>query len=199
MARMRLAAESDAESVQAMYAPYVRETVISFELQPPSVDEMAGRIGKLLSTHPWLVCADDGGAVAGYAYASKHRERAAYQWSVDVAVYVRPDCHRTGVGRGLYTALLAVLGAQGFYNAYAGIALPNDASVGLHRALGFEAVGVYRQVGYKLGRWHDVSWWGLALQPHSDESPQPPRPLSDVIDSPAWAAALDAGLALIRL
>ncbi len=192
---IRLATEADAQHVQAIYAPYVRDTVISFELEPPTADEMADRMRKALT---WLVCADGPGQVAGYAYASKHRERAAYQWSVDVSVYVDPAYQRHGLGRGLYTALLSLLTQEGYFNAYAGITLPNAGSVGLHTALGFQAVGVYTGVGYKFGQWHDVAWLARALQPRA-AAPAPPRPLIELHHTAAAQAALTSGAALCRL
>jgi phosphinothricin acetyltransferase len=197
-ALIRLAADTDAPAVQAIYAPYVRDTVISFELDVPTITEMRERIVRTLALMPWLVCEDSKHEVVGYVYASKHRERAAYQWSVDVTAYVHPRLHRSGVGRGLYTSLFALLRLQEFYTAYAGIALPNAASVGLHTALGFQPVGIYRGVGYKLGKWHDVSWWSLALQPLPPE-PSAPRPLKDVMQHPDWQSALNAGIPLIRV
>lgn len=198
MTLIRLANDADAEALQAIYAPYVLNTAISFELEPPTVDEMRERVRKYLILFPWLVCEDRQGEIAGYVYASKHRERAAYQWSVDVTAYVHPRAQRSGIARGLYTSLFALLRLQGFYNAYAGIALPNDASVGAHRAVGFQAVGVYKNVGYKLGKWHDVSWWSLALQP-PQATPTPPKPLEEVLDHREREVALNAGLQLIRL
>jgi phosphinothricin acetyltransferase len=140
-----------------MYAPFVRETCISFELDPPDDAEMARRIADYGSSHSWLV-AERGGAVAGYAYACPHRSRAAYASSCDVAVYVDPVHARSGVGRALYGALLAEL-APRYHAAFAGIALPNVASVGLHEAMGFTPVGIYREVGWKFGAWRDVGWW----------------------------------------
>jgi L-amino acid N-acyltransferase YncA len=194
---IRLAGPHDAAQVQAIYAPVVRDTTISFELEVPTVDEMRARIEKTLPHYPWLVLGLNGD-VAGYAYASAHRARPAYQWSVDVSVYVHPAHRRRGVGKGLYTALIALLRAQGFFNAYAGIALPNPGSVGLHESVGFKPLGVYREVGYKLGSWHDVGWWELSIQPHHD-NPALPRPLQPLVGSEAWDAALAAGLAQIRL
>ncbi len=188
---IRMAKPADAAQIQAIYAPLVRETAISFELEPPDVEEMRGRIAKITAQYPWLVCAD-GGEVMGYAYAGQHRERAAYQWAVDVTVYVRSDLRRKGVGRALYTALLGVLPLQGYYNAYAGIALPNPGSVGLHEALGFKPVGVYRQVGFKLGKWHDVGWWGLELQEHAAPTGAP-APVSAVMGSEIWKQKLEEG------
>ena len=193
---IRLATPHDAPGVHAIYAPVVRETVISFELEPPTVDGMAKRIGEVVERMPWLVC-EYRGEILGYTYASPHRVRAAYQWSVDVSVYIHAPARRSGVGRGLYRSLFALLVLQGFYQAYAGITLPNPASVGLHELLGFEPVGVYRAVGYKLGAWHDVGWWQLALQARAP-APEPPRRPSAVCESAAWRAALATGLPYLR-
>jgi len=170
---IRVARIEDAAQVLEIYAPNVTGEFISFELEAPTVDEMRARIAKTLPTHPWLVH-DEGGRVAGYAYASKHRERAAYQWATDVSCYVRPEARGRGIGKALYTELLQHLEAQGFRNAYAGIALPNEASVKLHESVGFVPIGVYRNVGFKLGAWRDVGWWARAIgTPERD--PQPPR------------------------
>jgi phosphinothricin acetyltransferase len=192
---VRFATDADAPGVQAIYAPFVRDTAVSFEVEPPTVAEMGGRITTTLARWPWLVCAD-GGAVAGYAYASAHRDRAAYQWSADVTVYVAPSHHRRGVGRACYTALLRIVRLQGFHTAYAGITLPNAGSVGLHETLGFTPVAVYREVGFKLGAWRDVGWWRLALAPPVPEPP-PPRAFADVRGDADVAAAVAAGSALL--
>jgi phosphinothricin acetyltransferase len=135
---------------------------------------MRSRIQSTLQRLPWLVSLDANGDINGYAYASRHRERPAYQWCVDTTAYVRQDIHGQGVGRRLYTVLFDELVRLGYYQAFAGIALPNDPSVGLHEALGFRALGVYRRVGYKLGRWHDVGWWQKPLREPSSE-PAPPQ------------------------
>jgi len=158
MASVRVATENDAAAVSAIYAPYVRETAISFEELPPAPDEMSGRIKRTLATHPFLVF-EDVASVVAYAYASAHRERAAYRWSADVAIYAAPAVHRRGVGRALYAHLLNILRRQGFHAAFAGITLPNASSIGLHEAMGFEHVGTYAEVGFKLGAWRDVGWW----------------------------------------
>lgn len=193
---IRLATGRDGAAVAEIYRPMVASTAISFEVDPPDEREMRRRIEETLSDFPWLVC-EDRGRVIGYAYGTCHRVRAAYQWSVDTSVYVHPDFHRGGVGRGLYTSLFRVLGAQGFVNAYAGITLPNPRSVGLHEAMGFRPVGVYRKVGYKLGEWHDVGWWQLLLQPQPP-TPRLPLNLRRIEDDPAWPGMLAAGLASIR-
>ncbi len=196
-ATIRLATASDAEQIQAIYAPYVIHTAISFELGPPTVEEMRRRIIDILPHWPWLVC-EQKGKILGYVYASRHRSRAAYQWSADVSVYIDEQLHRLGIGRALYSSLFAILALQGFYNAYAGITLPNAASVGLHESLGFQSIGVYHAVGYKLGAWHDVGWWQLVLQPHSIP-PDSPKELRIVRTFPAWETALARGLPLLRL
>ena len=193
---IRLATERDAEQIAAVYAPNVTDTVISFETEAPSTDEMRRRIEATLKRYPWLVC-ERQGRVLGYAYASAHGSRAAYQWSVDVSVYVREGAHRRGVGRALYTSLFAALNLQGFYNAYAGATLPNPASVGLHEAMGFRPVGVYPGVGYKMGAWHDVAWWHLPLRERV-ANPDPPADLPSVLGSEEWEAALKRGLPHLR-
>jgi phosphinothricin acetyltransferase len=193
---IRLARAHDAEQVQAIYASFCTSTPVSFELVAPSVEEMRGRIVDTLQRFPWLV-ADHQGEVLGYVYASPHRQRAAYQWSVDVAAYIRQGRRRLGVGRALYTSLFDLLVLQGFYNAFAGISLPNPASVGLHEALGFQLVGVYRAVGYKCDAWHDVSWWQRLLRPPT-QVPAPLRDLPAVRDLAEFKTALASGLPLLR-
>ena len=159
---VRDARMEDAAAIAAIYAPFVERTTVSFEELAPSAEEMAGRIESIRATHPWLVAERDG-SVAGFAYACPHRARAAYRFSADVSVYVGEGARGRGVGRTLYARLLGRLALQGCHRAYAGIALPNEASVSLHRAMGFEHLGTYREVGFKLGRWHDVAWWERGL------------------------------------
>jgi L-amino acid N-acyltransferase YncA len=155
---IRDAAAADAGRCAEIYAPYVLETAISFEAEPPAADEMAERIAAAQWSHAWLVLEEDG-EVVGYAYGGPFMSRAAYQWATAVSVYMAAGRRRTGGGRALYAALLDRLAGRGHRTALAGIALPNDASVGLHRAMGFEPVGTYRRVGWKHGRWHDVAWF----------------------------------------
>jgi L-amino acid N-acyltransferase YncA len=171
---LRPAEERDADAIAAIYAPIVRDTFISFETEPPSASVMAERIEAIQQRYPWLV-ATMGGAVMGYAYGSALRPRAAYQWSVEVTAYVAESARGKGVGRRLYGCLLAMLRAQGFHGAFAGIALPNDASVRLHEAVGFRPLGVYREVGFKFGAWRDVGWWRLAL---ADSGAPPNEPVA---------------------
>jgi phosphinothricin acetyltransferase len=184
--RIRVATAADAGQIQAIYAPIVRDTTISFEYEPPTVDEMAQRIAGTLPMHPYLVCEEEG-RVLGYIYAGAHRARAAYRWSVDTTVYVDGRTRHKGVGRTLYQALLPILRRQGFHSAFAGIALPNANSVGLHEAVGFRSVGVYQDVGFKHGQWRDVGWWRPALS----EGPPAAEPLP-------FAALADEIEALIR-
>jgi phosphinothricin acetyltransferase len=188
---IRLARPEDAVEVAAIYAPFVTGSATSFEYAPPDAAEMAARIASTLAYAPYLVF-ESGAEVLGFAYASKHRERAAYQWSVDVSVYTHDRARRQGVGRALYTSLFALLRLQGFYTAHAGISLPNPASVGLHEALGFRPVGVYRSVGFKRGAWHDVGWWQLALRERTG-TPDPPRSITEAQADPEWGRALAAG------
>jgi phosphinothricin acetyltransferase len=171
---VRDATVDDAAACARIYEPYVRDTVVSFELEPPTAAEVAGRITAALARHAWLVLEDDG-RVVGYAYGSTFNARAAYDWTTSVSVYVEPGRRRTGAGRALYTALLDRLAARGYRTALAGIALPNDASVGLHTAMGFELVGTYRRVGWKLGRWNDVARYQRPLGDPTDDPP-PERP-----------------------
>jgi L-amino acid N-acyltransferase YncA len=161
--RVRDATPADAEALLAIYRPFVADTAVSFELEPPSVEEFAERVRNAQSQWAWLV-AEDAGRVAGYAYAGSFRNRKAYQWSVEVSAYVDPLFHGRGVGRRLYEGLIAFLVGRGYCTAYAGITLPNEASVRFHEALGFTPVGVFRRAGRKFGAWHDVGWWQRELR-----------------------------------
>ena len=172
---LRPAERAGAKQIALIYAPIVSATFISFETDPPSSEVMAERIETSQQRYPWLV-ATAGEAILGYAYASEHRQRAAYRWSVDVTAYVAENARRQGVGRRLYDTLIAVLTAQGFRSAFAGITLPNDASVGLHEAVGFVPLGIYKDVGFKLGAWRDVGWWSCPLNPLG--AIPPPEPIA---------------------
>jgi L-amino acid N-acyltransferase YncA len=184
---LRPAEPADAGAIAAIYAPIVRETAISFEVEPPSAETMAQRVQDIQQRYPWFV-ALRGKEVVGYAYAGEHRQRAAYRWSVDVTVYVATSARGKGVGSKLYTALIATLRAQGFRSAFAGITLPNAASVGLHESVGFTSLGVYKDVGFKLGQWHDVGWWRLGLGV-SVGQPAEPIAFSDFRESSAFKVA----------
>jgi L-amino acid N-acyltransferase YncA len=194
--QIRLARDSDVDGIAEIYRPIVESTTISFETVAPSREEMARRVQDTLGAYPWLVCALDG-HVAGYAYAAKHRLRAAYQWSVDTSVYIHEGYRRRGIGRGLYESLFGILAAQGYFNAYAGIALPNPGSVALHESMGFEAIGVYRRVGYKLDRWCDVGWWQRSLQ-DLHRSPRQPRDLAAIARRSHWEMLVRRGESMVR-
>jgi phosphinothricin acetyltransferase len=170
--RLRDATGGDAEACATIYAPYVTGTAVSFELEPPTAADMAGRIASAGDRHAWLVL-EDGGRVVGFAYGQPFRERAAYRWACETSVYLEVGRRRTGGGRVLYEALLARLGERGYRRAFAGMTLPNPASEGLHRALGFEPVGVYRKVGWKHGAWHDVAWVQKAIDSDQDPPAEP--------------------------
>jgi len=194
MPEFRLAGESDAAAIQAIYAPFCRDdSHVSFEIEPPPIEEIGARIARTLAQFPWIV-AEDRGEVIGYSYAYTHNERAAYRWSTNAAIYLGERARRQGLGRALYTSLFAVLKLQGYYNVFAGITLPNPASEGLHRAMGFQPVGIYRSVGYKAGSWRDTAWFGLHLREPTPD-PEPPRPLPAVLDDPGWEPALRSGFA----
>lgn len=159
---VRDADERDATACAAIYAPYVRRTAITFETRPPTAAEMAERITHAVRTHAWLVC-EEAGRVVGYAYAGPFAARDAYRWACEVSVYCEQGRRRTGAGRALYGVLLERLVARGFRTAVAKMTLPNEATLGLHAAFGFQPVGVHRAIGYKLGAWHDVAVSQLAL------------------------------------
>ncbi len=167
MIRIRAATPADAAALREIYRPYVERTAISFEADVPSEEEFAGRIAKYANSWDWVVAEEDG-ACLGYAYGSAHRERAAYRWSVETSVYVHERHQRRGIATDVYAELLERLTTKGYCNAFAGIALPNDASVALHESLGFEMIGVFHRVGRKFDRWHDVAWLQRRLR---DEPP----------------------------
>jgi L-amino acid N-acyltransferase YncA len=189
---IRVATPDDAQQVLEIYAPFCAATPVSFETEAPSLEEMRRRIETTLEFFPWLI-AEEAGRVLGYAYASRHRERAAYRWAADVSVYVREDTRGKGVGRALYTSLFAVLRLQGIHNILAGISLPNDASVALHEAMGLRPLGIYEAIGFKCGAWHDVGWWQYALRPHQGP-PEEPVAFPTIRDYAACAQAIAAGV-----
>ena len=161
--QIRPATTADAARCAAIYRPFVTDNWVSFELDPPDEAEMAERIATYGASHAWLIAEAPDGMIAGYAYASPHRSRAAYATSIDVAVYVDPAFARNGIGRALYEALFPLMRDKGFHAAFAGIALPNEGSIGLHEAVGFTLIGIYREVGWKMDGWRDVGWWQRLL------------------------------------
>ena len=172
---IRLAVPEDVEAILNIYAGYIRNTVITFEVEVPTVEEFQKRMEQIQEQFPWLVCEIDG-VIAGYAYASKHAQRAAYRWSADLSVYIDEKYHRRHIAAALYAALYAMLKAQGYYTVYAGVSTPNPKSEAFHLAQGFTVVGVYPNVGYKLGKWCTLTWYGLPLQEYGDVPEEPKLP-----------------------
>lgn len=187
---VREATSDDAAAIRAIYAPFVTDSAISFESEVPTVDEMARRVAATQTHCPWLVVEADG-SVVGYAYAGLHRQRPAYRWSVETSAYLAPAARRQGLARRAYEVLFELLALQGFVMAYAGISLPNPASVGFHEALGFAKVGVYPAVGFKHGVWHDVGWWSRALRT-PPSTPEVPRSPAAMRRTERWRQALRA-------
>ena len=169
---IRPACEADALAMLEIYRHYVEGSIVTFETEVPSVDEYTTRVRKYLAGWAAVVAQAEDGQLLGYAYGSSHRERAAYNWSVETTVYVTQDAQRGGIGRRLYAELIPMLVAAGYCNAYAGVAQPNPASVALHQAVGFKPIGTFPRVGYKFGQWHDVAWFHLPLR----EAPYTERP-----------------------
>jgi L-amino acid N-acyltransferase YncA len=180
MTEIRTATPADAEEIARIYRPYVQDSVVSFELDPPSAEAMAERMAGASDVYPWLVAAESQGLL-GYAYGSQHRSRPAYRFSVEVSVYLKEAARGRGLGRRLMTALLDELAARGFNTALAGTTLPNPASITLFTSLGFEQIGVFRHVGFKFGGWHDVSWWqrGLGDDNHETRADRASKPGRD--------------------
>ena len=185
---VRVATTDDGDACAAIYAPYVLETNVSFELVPPSGTDMAARIARTIDRSPWLVVEVDG-VVRAYAYGTRHRDRAAYDWTIETTVYVDRDFRRQGLGRMAMRSLVAVLRLQGFHLAVAGVTAPNPGSVTLHRSLGFERIGEFEAIGWKQGGWHGVEWFARELSPR-DPVPDPITPLPDLLGTPELRDAL---------
>lgn len=196
MINIRLIEEKDSTAVLDIYAPYVRETAVTFELEVPSPEVFWERAKKNLEEAPFLVCELNEKIVA-YAYASRHRSRGAYQWTRELSVYVHPHYRKRRIASVLYLTIIPLLKLQNYRNALAGITMPNKASVDLHEKMGFEQVGVYNNIGYKLGKSYQVGWWERSLIPSSIPI-QPIKLLKEVQDSPEWKELLVAGIRLIR-
>jgi phosphinothricin acetyltransferase len=169
---IRLAKPSDAAAILDIYGPYIRDTSITFETEVPTLSEFGARINYYLENWPWLVY-EKNGIIAGYAYASRYRERVAYQWGVECSVYIHEQFQRMGIARDLYTKLFTILKLQGFTTVYAVINLPNDPSVAFHETMGFRYFATYEKVGYKLGKWKNVGWWQLQLNEYLNEPAAP--------------------------
>jgi L-amino acid N-acyltransferase YncA len=175
---IRLATKNDAAQIREIYSPNILDAAISFETEVPSIEEMQNRIETILQKYPWIVCVIDG-KIAGYVYASKHRDREAYQWSCECTIYMHNDFKGKGIGKELYQLLFEILKWQGFRNVYAGITLPNNGSVSIHEKCGFKHFATYENIGYKFGNWHSVGWWKLQINDY-DLQPPPPLKISEL-------------------
>ncbi len=165
---IRFATKADAAAILELYAEYIKNTAVTFEIEVPTLAAFEERMERIMAQYPWLVCEIDG-CIAGYAYGSKHGERAAYRWSADLSVYIDERYHRCGIATALYQALLELLCKQGYYTVYAGVSTPNPSSEAFHSAYGFQLLGEFHKVGYKLGGWHGVAWYELPLAEYVDE------------------------------
>lgn len=188
---IRVATPGDAGAIRRIYAPFCEDSAVTFEESVPDESEMVDRIEDTLGSYPWLVCERDG-EVVGYAYAGKLRKRRAYEWVVELSVYVAEDARRSGVGRALYESLFAILERQGFHDAYAVTTLPNPATVRFHERLGFERFADFPRVGYTQGEWHDVRWWRREIA-DKPENPERPDPFLEIRESSELDELLAAG------
>ncbi|MFP8953365.1 GNAT family N-acetyltransferase [Natrialbaceae archaeon A-arb3/5] len=199
--RIRVVRAEDAAAVRDIYAPFCESSAVTFEETAPSVTEMADRIESTLETHPWLVCereTNDGEPeVVGYASASQLRPQAAYEWVVELSIYVADDARRSGVGRALYGSLFAILERQGVRDAYAATTVPNPETVAFHERLGFERLTDFPGVGYAQGDWRDVAWWRRSIR-EKEADPAPMRPFSDVRTDSDLEALLATGAGAIE-
>ncbi|SEW24278.1 GNAT family N-acetyltransferase [Natrinema salifodinae] len=190
-ARIRVATPADAAAVRDIYAPFCESTAVTFEETPPAESEMAERIESTLDEHPWLVCEFDG-AVVGYAYAGPLRKRRAYEWVVELSVYVAESARQSGVGRALYESLFAVLERQGIRDAYAVTTVPNPETERFHESMGFERLVDFPAIGYTQDDWQDVAWWRRPLAEKS-ETPDRPRPFRAVRADDDWESLVRTG------
>lgn len=193
--KIRLATEADCASLLDIYAPYITDTVITFEYEVPTALEFSKRISNIQKKYPWLIC-EINDKVVGYAYASPFSGRAAYDWSVDFSIYIDSKYHRKNIGKALYFTLIELLKLQGYYNAFAGVSMPNVKSESLHQSLGFTPIGVYQNVGYKFGNWHDVKWFELKIQDYS-KSPFTPKVIDEINHTPEYNAIIHRGEQMI--
>ncbi len=193
---IRLASIEDAAGMLAIYGPFVLNTAINFEYEVPSLADFGKRITAATPKYPWLACLRND-QIVGYAYASDFRYRAAYQWSPESTIYVAPEVQGHGVGKALYQSLFSILKLQGFYNVFAGVALPNDKSERLHKSMGFKEIGVFENVGYKLGKWQTTRWFQLCLSTHMP-NPTPPLSILATAATPAFAGVLAEASARIN-
>lgn len=166
--KIRFATIEDAETILEIYAEYIVNTGVTFEIEVPTIEQFRERMRRITEQFPWLVCEIDG-VIAGYAYGSKHGERAAYRWSADLSVYINEKFHRRGIATALYKAVMELLRLQGYFTVYAGVSTPNEKSEAFHSAFGFRNLGEFKNVGYKLGQWRGVAWYEMPLAEYVTE------------------------------
>ena len=166
---IRRVSENDSAGILDIYSYYIENTVTTFEIETPALDSFAEKIKSISEVYSFFVYTSDD-VIIGYAYASKHHERAAYCYDVDVSVYVKNDMCNKGIGSKLYNTLFDELVAQNYYNAYALIALPNEGSIALHHKFGFSEIGTHKKTGYKFGQWIDVLWLEKTIKDHNEIS-----------------------------
>lgn len=186
--RIRLADKDDASSILQIYAPYITGTAITFECEVPTVEAFSDRMKNIQRVYPWLVCEIDD-HIAGYAYASRYMERQAYDWSADFSIYINPQYHGKRIGKSLYFSLIEILKLQGYYNIYSAVTMPNIKSESLHESFGFNEIGIFRNVGYKLGGWHDVKWYVLKINEHI-QSPVKPKKINEIADTDEFRSVI---------
>ena len=174
---IRFATPDDSAALLNIYAQYI-ETSVTFEYVLPSATVFAERIANIAQDYPYLVC-EENSKIIGYAYAHRHMERAAYQWNAELSVYLDSSVTSKGLGKKLYRTLMNILKLQNIKTVYGCVTLPNIKSESLHKALGFEVVGIYHNAGFKAGEWHDVIWFEKAIAPY-DVSPHPMKPINEI-------------------
>lgn len=185
---IRVAVSADAAAILNIYAPYITDTIIAFELEVPSEEDFSARMAHVQSFYPWLVWEEEG-KVLGYAYAGRAAKRDAYNWNAELSIYLAPEAMGRGIGRALYGCLMDLLAMQGIQNVWGVIALPNDASCQLHESMGFRKMGVQHQSGFKMGRWIDVVYYEKALSDHP--LPAPPLHAFSDLDAASVQQILD--------
>ncbi|NBC67091.1 MAG: GNAT family N-acetyltransferase [Bacteroidetes bacterium] len=176
--KIRIVSPDDADQILSIYKPIVEQTAISFQVTPPSVQEMANKIHSTIETYPWIVAENDE-LITGYSYATHHRSREAYQWSVEPSIYVRQGYKKSGIATQLYQSLFEVLRLQGYFKAIAIITMPNRASIEFHKKMGFSNIGTIHKAGYKFNQWHDTSWWEYQLQDKNKKRPEEIKPFNE--------------------
>lgn len=194
--KIRLATEADSVSILEIYAPFIRDTVITFENEVPTITEFKRRIFDIQKKYPWLVC-EINGNIVGYAYASQFNDRAAYDWSSDFSIYINPQYQGKKIGKALYYCLFELSKLQGYCNAYAGVTLPNIKSERLHQSFGFNSIGVYQNAGFKLGNWYDVKWFGIKIKDYP-KSPTEPKTIDEIVNIPEFNTILQKSEQMIN-